>query len=78
MTRRNVVLPQPDGPMNDTNSPLLIVRSTSDSACTGPSLVWKVSPSLLAETTAGDASLIGYRQKYRRLPAEIHLLLLFC
>jgi hypothetical protein len=32
MTRRNVVLPQPDGPMKETNSPLPIVRSTLDSA----------------------------------------------
>ena len=32
MTRRKVVLPQPDGPMKETNSPLPMVRSTSDSA----------------------------------------------
>ena len=48
---QEVVLPQPDGPMKETNSPLRIVRSTSDSALTGPSLVWKVSPSFSAETT---------------------------
>jgi hypothetical protein len=51
MTRRKVVLPQPDGPMNETNSPLPIVRSTLDSACTGPSLVWNVSPKPFASTT---------------------------
>ena len=39
MTRSNVVLPQPDGPMKDTNSPLRMVRSMSDRASTGPSLV---------------------------------------
>ena len=59
ITRRNVVLPQPDGPMKETNSPLRIVRSTSDSALTGPSLVWKVRLSLLAETTAGEVSVIS-------------------
>src|SRR5690606_24040238 len=51
MTRRNVVLPQPEGPMNETNSPLLMSRLTSESATTSPSLVAKVSPRPLAETT---------------------------
>ena len=59
MTRRNVVLPQPDGPMKDTNSPLRMVRSTSDSALTGPSLVWKVSPSFSAETTFAVSFVIS-------------------
>ena len=39
MTRSSVVLPQPEGPMKETNSPASIARSTSDSACTGPSAV---------------------------------------
>jgi hypothetical protein len=59
MTRSKVVLPQPDGPMKETNSPLPMVRSTLESASTGPSLVWKVRPSLLAETTAGEVPVIG-------------------
>src|SRR5271168_4437664 len=41
--RSNVVLPQPEGPMNETNSPRPIFRSTPLSACTGPSLVSKRS-----------------------------------
>src|SRR5688572_23899797 len=32
MTRNNVDLPQPDGPMSDTNSPRRIERSMPDSA----------------------------------------------
>jgi len=51
MTRKNVVLPQPEGPMNETNSPLWISRLTSLSALTGPSLVAKVRLSPCAETT---------------------------
>ena len=51
MTRRNVVLPQPDGPMKETNSPLSIVIYNLYRASTGPSPVWKVRPSLLAATT---------------------------
>src|SRR5688572_19481274 len=51
MTRRNVVLPQPEGPMKETNSPLAISRLTSVRATTSPSRVEKVRPSPLAETT---------------------------
>jgi hypothetical protein len=53
ITRRKVVLPQPDGPMKETNSPLWMSRLTSDSACTGPSLVWKVRSRFWAEMTGG-------------------------
>ena len=35
MARISVVLPQPEGPMNETNSPRSMVRSTADSAVTG-------------------------------------------
>src|SRR3954453_16101846 len=35
MTRRRVVLPQPEGPIRDTNWPARTVRSTSESAWTG-------------------------------------------
>ena len=37
MTRSSVVLPQPDGPISETNSPGAIARSISLSACTGAS-----------------------------------------
>src|SRR6185436_17878342 len=51
MTRRKVVLPQPDGPMKETNSPFAMSRVTFDNARTSPSLVLKVRLRLLAETT---------------------------
>src|SRR5208282_6369940 len=41
--RKSVVLPQPDGPMNETNSPRATLRLTPLSACTGPSRVSKRS-----------------------------------
>ena len=41
--RSSVVLPQPEGPMNDTNSPRFTLRSTPLNACTGPSRVVKLS-----------------------------------
>ena len=50
-TGGNVVLPQPDGPMKETNSPLSTVRFTSDRAWTGPSLVSNVRERSRAETT---------------------------
>src|SRR5665213_475433 len=59
ITRKNVVLPQPDGPMNETNSPLLISSVTSESALTGPSLVVKVRESPCAETTLAAALVVG-------------------
>ncbi len=43
MTRSSVVLPQPDGPIRETNSPCPTFRSMCDSAWTGPSAVSKVS-----------------------------------
>ncbi len=39
MARSSVVLPQPEGPMNETNSPLPMVRLTPLNARTGPSFV---------------------------------------
>ncbi len=51
MTRSSVVLPQPDGPMKETNSPLEMDSEMPDSASTGPSLVWKVSDRSRADTT---------------------------
>ena len=42
----SVVLPQPDGPISDTNSPCAISRSMSDKATTGVSAAWNTSDSL--------------------------------
>jgi hypothetical protein len=39
MMRRSVVLPQPDGPSSETNSPSLIVSETSFSAWKAPKLL---------------------------------------
>src|ERR1700761_8251458 len=52
ITRSMVVLPQPDGPMKDTNSPSATARSTCDSASTRPSAVSKVSEISFASTTS--------------------------
>ena len=55
--RSSVVLPQPDGPMNETNSPRAIVRVTPLSACTGPSRVSKRSDrSAMSITLCVDAT----------------------
>src|SRR5690348_4673121 len=59
MTRRNVVLPQPDGPMKETNSPLATSRLISASALTGPSLVSKVRLSRRAETTVAPLDIVA-------------------
>src|SRR5580698_4179246 len=50
ITRSIVVLPQPDGPMKETNSPLAICKLTFDSASTLPSAVSNVSETLLTST----------------------------
>src|ERR1700761_6174577 len=52
ITRSIVVLPQPEGPMKDTNSPSATARSTCDSASTRPSAVSKVSEISFASTTS--------------------------
>ena len=46
ITRSIVVLPQPEGPMKETNSPSAICRPTFDSASTLPSAVSNVSETL--------------------------------
>src|SRR5690606_15451519 len=51
MTLSRVVLPHPEGPMKETNSPFPMARSTFDSAWTGPSLVWNARPRPLASMT---------------------------
>ena len=56
MTRSSVVLPQPDGPMNETNSPAAICRSTLASASTAPSAVAKVSDTPFASTASAGRS----------------------
>src|SRR5690606_38704455 len=57
MTRRNVVLPQPEGPMKETKSPFSTERLTPVSAVNGPSAVWKVRPRSFAETTVSDGDM---------------------
>ena len=53
MIRSKVVLPQPEGPMNETKSPASICRSTFDNASTLPSEVSKVSESPCASIASG-------------------------
>src|SRR4051812_48293211 len=57
MTRRRVVLPQPEGPISDTNWPARTVRSTPDSAWTGAPPASKTTDSDMASITglAGSA-----------------------
>src|ERR1700737_1823334 len=52
ITRNIVVLPQPDGPIKETNSPSAICRLTSESASTRPSAVSNVSEMFCASTTS--------------------------
>src|SRR5579872_5274681 len=52
ITRNIVVLPQPDGPIKETNSPSATCRSTLESASTWPSAVSKVSEIAFASTTS--------------------------
>src|SRR5271156_1067367 len=56
MTRSKVVLPQPDGPMKETNSPAAICRSILDSASTWPSDVSKVRDTPFASTASAGRS----------------------
>src|SRR5438445_13649118 len=58
ITRNIVVLPQPDGPMKETNSPSVICRLTFESASTRPSAVSKLRDISCASTTSllGEAS----------------------
>ena len=56
--RRSVVLPQPDGPMKETNSPRATFRLTLLSACTGPSAVSKRSESPLISIAASAAGAL--------------------
>src|SRR5262249_761701 len=52
MTLNSVDLPQPDGPMTETNSPGLILKDTSSTAVIGPSAVSKRT-TILSTTTMG-------------------------
>ena len=47
ITRNNVVLPQPLGPIKDTKSPELTCKLISESACTGSVCVSNVRHKLL-------------------------------
>src|SRR5262245_15495402 len=53
--RIRVVLPQPDGPISDTNSPAWIARLMLLSATTGASAVWNVKPRLRMSMMTSDA-----------------------
>ena len=55
-TRKKVVFPQPEGPINDTNSPFFTLSETSFKAVTGPSPVWKTRFTDFAQIT--EESLI--------------------
>ena len=61
MSRSRVDLPQPDGPMSETNSPWRMVRSTDSSAVTAASPVPNTLPTPVASTT-------GARGDRRRRP----------
>src|SRR5580658_3531540 len=57
--RKSVVLPQPDGPMKETNSPRAILRSTLLKAATGPSAVSKRSETPLISIAASAAGALS-------------------
>ena len=56
--RKSVVLPQPEGPMKETNSPRATFRLTWLSASTGPSRVSKRSDTSLT-SIAGSSPALG-------------------
>ena len=51
---KNVVFPQPEGPIKETNSPLLISKETSFKAITSSSAVSKTRFNFSAEIIAFD------------------------
>ena len=55
MSRRSVDLPQPDGPMSETNSPAPIVRSIPSSAVTA----WVPDPNVLPAPDDGHDRALG-------------------
>jgi hypothetical protein len=57
--RSSVVLPQPDGPMKETNSPRATLRSTLRKAATGPSAVSKRSEAPLISIAASVAGALA-------------------
>src|SRR4029077_7490710 len=63
MTLNKVDLPQPEGPMTETNSPGLILNDTSSTATIGPSAVSKRTTMLstirMASELAGAAAAIA-------------------
>ena len=61
ISRRSVDLPQPDGPMSETNSPWRMVRSTASSAVTEAPVVAKTLPTPLTWTTGAASSAAGSR-----------------
>src|ERR1700704_3425745 len=59
MSRSRVDLPQPDGPMSDTNSPDPIVRSIPASAVTAVGPAPKVLPAPVIATTGRVGARLG-------------------
>src|SRR5215216_1121351 len=70
MSRSRVDLPQPEGPISDTNSPGAIARLMSSSAIVRPPELSNVLPTPLTETTAAEpCSLISASPDRRIGPA---------
>src|SRR5580692_5300827 len=75
IARSSVVLPQPDGPIKETNSPRSTARSMPLSACTGPSAVTKLNdkpatsmtraPTAVSSVVASGLSILS-RDAFRR------------
>src|ERR1700681_1781504 len=59
MMRISVVLPQPEGPMSETNSPRPIDKSMSARACTGVSPVEKVRDNPWMSIATGGAGFLS-------------------
>jgi hypothetical protein len=82
MMRNRVVLPQPDGPISETNSPSATRRLTFDKAKTGPSAVSKVKErscaSITAAAKAADASRRRLDEDFGLSGSSPLFLFLFC
>src|SRR5579862_3624781 len=60
--RSNVVLPQPDGPRKQTNSPSLTLSETSSTTCCAPNVLTSrrvASPTLTQVTPASASQHLG-------------------
>src|SRR6185295_19741377 len=72
MMLNSVDLPQPDGPISDTNSPGMTSNDTSSTAVMPPSAVAKrlTMPSTLSSASAGMSALPRRRRRWRVSPAR--------